>query len=426
MIRRLAALSRGSLPKTVRPFLLRNYSIQDSSSEQFSSPNKQLEHDLYDRLRKLPLNQVLSNTELSPDVEKKLNEEFSKFVTEFGLESDLTQDILKYVMDITTTPESISRTKDAADGGLRGNISYPNVGKSSSESPYTAQELFVRRLFHAKKLHGMGANVRDVYEPHNDIFHPPSVRKTTIATLLAAGCHLGHVKALYRQSNQPYIYGIRDGIHIIDLDQTLVHLRRAAKVIEQISENGGIILYVGTLPGQERSVQVAAERSNGYYVHTRWIPGTISNSIELAQTWERQEVDMGDQPTGRKLTPQLKNTVIKPDMVVFLNPVETRYGLLECNDARIPSIGLIDTNSEPSLVTYPIPCNDDSLRATDLMVGVLSRAAQKGMKRRRQKFTNSKLEQEEQREQGKQGKQGNEEQKEAEGEIPRNTFNDRK
>lgn len=392
MIPRLVWTSRVAAPRIFQPSYIRCYSSENNvdlnPTYTSSSEEKQIQN-LFQQLQTLPLEQVLTKTTLSPDVEQRLNAEFKSFITEFGLEADLTEDILKYVSESMVTPETIARSKHADDGGLRGKAQFPNMVPTEPDAPYSSQELFVRRLFHAAKMKEMGAKVENVYRPHNDIFHPPSVRQTTISTLLAAGCHLGHVTSLFRASNQPYMYGIRDGIHIIDLDQTLIHLRRAATVIEKISENGGLVLYVGTLPGQERSVQVAAERSNGYYVHSRWIPGTISNATQLSSTWQRHEVDMGDQPTGRGLAPQLKNTVVKPDMVVILNPVENRFCIEECNNARIPTIGLIDTNSEPTLVSYPIPCNDDSLRASDLMVGVLSRAARKGMLKRRQKFAQS-------------------------------------
>lgn len=237
---------------------------------------------------------------------------------------------------------------------------------------------------------GLGSNISNVYRPHEDILKPATVASTSIETLLAAGVHLGHSTSLFRSSTQPYIYGVRDGIHIINLETTLVHLRRAAKVAQEIAAQGGIILYLGTRQGQQRGLEEAASRSGGYYVHRRWVPGTLTNCREISQHWGRMEVDMGDVPTGRLLSPRITRSLLKPDLVVILNPVENRNAIYECIQCNVPTIGIVDTDSEPSLLTYPIPGNDDSIRATDLIVGIISKAAQKGRKSRLAEFENHK------------------------------------
>ena len=182
--------------------------------------------------------------------------------------------------------------------------------------------------------------------------------------------------------DRPYIYGEYKGIHIIDLNKTLSSLKRAAKVVEGVAERGGTILFLGTREGQKRALQEAARRTHGFYVSTRWIPGTLTNPTEISNVWERHEVDHGDMPTNRPLTADEAASIVKPDLLVVLNPTENRNALNEAMQARIPTIAIIDTDSEPSLVTYPIPGNDDSLRSVNLLVGVLSKAGEIGLQSR--------------------------------------------
>lgn len=345
----------------------------------------QLLKTLYSR----PMLENYDHVDLSPELEQELNREFNNAIKDFATEADLTQDIIKLVERSSVQGPKNSmgvKSEQQKQGNIRGIQNFPNVRRTESTDSYSSQELYLRRLFHAKNVTKLGAELSNVYKPHKDTLQPPSIQQTSINTLIAAGAHLGHSTALFRPSTQPYIYGIRDGIHIIDLDQTLVHLRRASKVVEAVGEKGGVILFVGTRTGQQRCLQKAAERAGAYYVHSRWVPGTLTNATQISGSWERVEVDMGGNPTDRVLSPSLKKTILKPDLVVLLNPVENRNAIAECIASKVPTIGIIDTDSEPSLVTYPVPANDDSLRSVELITGVLSQAAQKGKNMRLQNF----------------------------------------
>ena len=182
---------------------------------------------------------------------------------------------------------------------------------------------------------------------------------------MAAGAHLGHTTALWNPGNARYIFGVRDGIHIISLDVAAAHLRRAAKVVSGVARAGGSIVFVGTRPGQERCVINAAKLSGGAHVFDWWIAGTITNAHSLLANKKAVEKDMQDRVVSKK--PVDDGRVVIPDLVVVLNPMENSVALHECAVAGVPTVGIVDTDMDPLRVTYPIPCNDDRYRPCFLL-----------------------------------------------------------
>lgn len=187
--------------------------------------------------------------------------------------------------------------------------------------------------------------------------------------------------------NSRYIFGIRQGIHIISLDVTASHLRRACRIVSAIAERGGLILFVGTRNGQDRCVVRAAELAGGCHLFERWTPGSITNGHQILGRCRQIVVDEFDQEIKGLLDDkQIEDRAsLKPDLVVCLNPLENWVMLHECGMNSIPTIGIIDTDANPTWVTYPIPANDDSLRSVQLIAGVLGRAGQEGQLSRKQK-----------------------------------------
>ncbi|KAG5513591.1 hypothetical protein PMAC_001023 [Pneumocystis sp. 'macacae'] len=232
-------------------------------------------------------------------------------------------------------------------------------------------------FFIAKLNKNIGSIVLDKYQPHKNIHKPLSQKHLTLSLLLSSQAHMGHSTSLWNITTQPYIYGIRQGIHIINLDITISHLRRACTVVSNIVAKNGIILFVGTRKGQKNCIIQAAKRTNGFHIFDRWIPGAITNGLQVLK---HGKIKKSTITINEKKIPQKNNTKylfsLLPDLVICLNPIENKILLQECAKTHIPTIGIIDTDADPTCVTYPIPCNDDSLRSVEMIVGILSRAAE--------------------------------------------------
>ncbi|OLL21869.1 37S ribosomal protein MRP4, mitochondrial [Neolecta irregularis DAH-3] len=219
-----------------------------------------------------------------------------------------------------------------------------------------------------------------LHRPFTRVKHPTGPADLTLALLLASQAHLGHSPSLWNTKTQAYIYGIRQGVHIISLDATLSHLKLAASVVRGVSANGGLILFVGTRSGQDQAIVGAARRTGGYHLFHRWLPGAITNGEYVIGRGrlKAEPVDPRKLEFGLPPQPPVIPKALKPDLVVIMNPLENHVLLRECTAHRIPTIGIIDTNADPSLVTYAIPANDDSLRCVEVIAGTLGRAGEDG------------------------------------------------
>ncbi|TFK42943.1 ribosomal protein S2, flavodoxin-like domain-containing protein [Crucibulum laeve] len=219
----------------------------------------------------------------------------------------------------------------------------------------------VSDLIHMMTPFGSTQNDKTTFHLRDSLRRPPA--EATISSLLAAGAHFGHASTRMNPNFVPYAYGTRAGITIIDLDHTLPLLRRAAQVVRAVARAGGQILFIGTRPDIRPVVQRASERlgSQGYHVGDRWLPGTLTNQRQF----------FGDETVD--------STKTVPDLVVLLNPLQNIIAIRECALEHVPTIGIIDSNVDPRIVMYPIPANDESTRAAELIGGVLSIAGREGV-----------------------------------------------
>lgn len=212
---------------------------------------------------------------------------------------------------------------------------------------------------------GMGTRVEKsmFYEPHELVANPPCADDLTLEMLLSVQSHLGHATSRWNPLNQKYIYGVREGVHIISLETTLAYLRRAARVIEGVAYHGGLILFAG-MAKSGPALRHAAIESQNLYLHQPWQAGSITNREMMMANIKLKVIG----PTDREIAgyEEKLETIAKPkpDLVVVLNTTMQYSMLHECGLNNIPTIGVVDTDADPSWVTYPIPANDDRYEIT--------------------------------------------------------------
>ena len=261
--------------------------------------------------------------------------------------------------------------------------STTTLRKRRDPPPYKSLKHLYKARSAAIASNRIGTRVQKVFDPEMIFKNPPEASEVTLPMLLANQTHLGHATSLWHPGNSSYIFGVREGIHIISLDTTFAYLRRAAKVVQEVARRGGIILFLGTRKGWDEIVVNSAKMAGGCHIFDRWTPGSLTNGQQILANCAVKIVDAKDKPL-EQFDALLRGDkqVLRPDLVICLNPIENEVCLHECGLYNVPTIGVIDTDCNPSWVTYPIPANDDSLRSIGLISGVLGRAGQEGQKLR--------------------------------------------
>ncbi|KAI9312546.1 ribosomal protein S2, flavodoxin-like domain-containing protein [Zopfochytrium polystomum] len=219
---------------------------------------------------------------------------------------------------------------------------------------------------------------------------PHDVRSAfSVKTLMAAGLHLGHSPKVWNPYMLPYIYGERGGIHIINLEHTLVALRRAINVTQDIAMRNGNVVFVGTRLSLHRLTVAAALRADAFFV-THWVKGTITNRERVLRrsvgfdpdkvTQEMVAADdlSGDDSAAATAAPSKQPPVQVPDLIILLDMPNNLSAVREANLQGVPIIAICDTDCDPRLVQYPIPANDDSVAGVELIAGLLSMACKRG------------------------------------------------
>lgn len=217
--------------------------------------------------------------------------------------------------------------------------------------------------------------------------------------LLEAGVHFGHQTSRWNPKMKPYIFGARNGIHIIDLQQTVTMFKELEVVVRNIAASGGHILFVGTKKQAQEAIKEEAERCGMFYVHNRWLGGTLTNfstirqSIERLRKIEEMENDpkivealtkkemLGLKREKEKLEQSLggiKSMRKLPDAIFVVDPKQEEIAVKEARKLGIPVIAVIDTNCDPDLVDYKVPGNDDAIRAIRLFCSAIADALNEG------------------------------------------------
>jgi small subunit ribosomal protein S2 len=222
----------------------------------------------------------------------------------------------------------------------------------------------------------------------------------TMKELLEAGVHFGHRTRRWNPKMRPFIFTERSGVHIIDLQQTMLRLNEYAPIVRDLVARGGTILFVGTKRQAQASIQQEAERCQMPYINERWLGGTLTNWVTIKQRIDHllmleRRMDAGDYNVLTKkerLTIQreidklnrriggLKTMSRLPNMVFIVDTNIENLAVTEANKLRIPIMAMVDTNSNPDLVDYAIPSNDDAIRAVKLIVSVIADAAEEGLR----------------------------------------------
>ena len=234
----------------------------------------------------------------------------------------------------------------------------------------------------------------------------------TMRQLLEAGIHFGHQTRRWHPKMQRYIFGQRNGIYIIDLQQTLRQLYRAYGLVRNAVEAGGTVLFVGTKKQAQDSVTKEAQRCGMFHVTNRWLGGTLTNfqtvrrSIaELSNLQELEssgDIDKYSKKEGvmfRKRRAKLEKNLLGiqkmpgvPKVMFVIDAHREKIAINEAKRLGIPCIGIVDTNCDPDVVSLPVPGNDDAIRAIDLYCSVIADAVLEGKMRAEKKRADEKEE----------------------------------
>ncbi len=222
----------------------------------------------------------------------------------------------------------------------------------------------------------------------------------TMKELLEAGVHFGHQTRRWNPKMAPYIFGARNGIHIIDLQKTVQFFKTAYNYVVERVADGGLVLFVGTKKQAQDAIAEEAKRCGMFYVNHRWLGGmltnfsTISRSIARLKEFETMKEDgslrrfpkkevLVMEKKAAKLERSLggiKNMGRLPDIVYVVDPRKEDIAVLEARKVHVPLLSIVDSNCDPTEIDYPIPGNDDAIRAIRLLTSRVADAVLEGKK----------------------------------------------
>ncbi len=209
--------------------------------------------------------------------------------------------------------------------------------------------------------------------------------------LLDTGAHFGHLTRKWHPNYKPYVLMEKNGVHIINLDETISAFQKATEFIQSVIKRNGEILFIGTKKQAKDIVQQEADRCGMFYIVERWLGGSLTNfttikkSIKRLKLLEKEGSDLYENLT-KKETQMLNRERVKlsdqhrgikdmrkiPDAVVIVDGQYEATAIKEAASMNIPIIALVDSNTDPNIVDFPIPANDDSIRTIQLIIGSIA------------------------------------------------------
>ena len=220
----------------------------------------------------------------------------------------------------------------------------------------------------------------------------------TMRQLLEAGVHFGHHTRRWNPKMKPYIFGVRNGVHIIDLEQTVPQLARALQAVRDVAAAGGRVLFVGTKRQAQEPIAEAAKRCGQYYVDHRWLGGMLTNFKTISQSIKRlRELDeriaspesgvskrellsiTRDRDKLERALGGIKEMGGLPDILFVVDTNKEAIAVQEANKLKIPVVAILDSNSDPDGIAFPIPGNDGAMRAVHLYCQLVSDAVLDGL-----------------------------------------------
>ncbi len=220
--------------------------------------------------------------------------------------------------------------------------------------------------------------------------------------LLEAGVHFGHQVSRWNPKMKKYIFSQRNGIHIIDLEQTVVLLGKACDFVRQLAESGEEIVFVGTKKQAQDAIEQEAKRCGMFYVNQRWLGGMMTNFstiqsridhlVRLEDRQTRGDLDRLPKKEALKIDKEIahlnrllggvKEMTRIPGALFIVDPTKERNAVNEAKRVHVPIVGIVDTNCDPDEIDYPIPGNDDAIRAVALFCSVVADAVLEGKQAR--------------------------------------------
>src|SRR5271165_6499411 len=225
-----------------------------------------------------------------------------------------------------------------------------------------------------------------------------AIPEFTLRQLLEAGVHFGHHTRRWNPRMAPFLYGTRNQVHIIDLQQTVPMLDRALRAVRDVTAAGGRVLFVGTKRAAAEHVAEAAKRCGQYYINHRWLGGTLTNWKTITGSIKRlRQIDemlsgdvhgltkkevldiTRDREKLERALGGIKEMGGLPDILFIIDTNKEKLAVEEATKLGIPVVAVLDSNSDPQGVTFPIPGNDDAIRAISLYCELVSGAVLDGI-----------------------------------------------